>query len=89
MCRLFADRLYGGDPAPDDKGRIRIDDWEMGEEIQAEVDRRWQEVNTENFSKLADLEGYESSFLRLFGFGLEGVDYSAETDPATGVPSVE
>ena len=88
MDRLFRDRLYNGNPQPDEAGRIRVDDWEMTPEIQAEVDRRWNEVTTENFPQLGDFEGYQSSFLRLFGFGLEGVNYDAETDVGIGVPSV-
>lgn len=88
MDRLFRDRLYSGNPQPDEAGRIRVDDWEMEAEIQAIVDKRWTEVNTENLSELGDFEGYQSSFLRLFGFGLDGVDYSAETDTGTGVPSL-
>lgn len=89
MDRLFRDRLYGAaNPQPDDKGRIRIDDWEMEADIQAEVDQAWKDVNTDKLHELADIEGYDSSFLRLFGFGLEGVDYTKECDPATGVPSI-
>ncbi len=88
MDRLFRDRLYNGNPQPDDAGRIRVDDWEMNAEVQAEVGARWNVVNTENFAELGDLDGYQSSFLRLFGFGLQGVDYNAETDTAIRVPSI-
>lgn len=90
MDRLFRERLYGkADPQPDDAGRIRVDDWEMAADVQAAVDKLWNEVNTENLHDLADVEGYQNSFLRLFGFGLDGVDYTADTNPATGVPSLE
>lgn len=88
MDRLFRDRLYSGDPQPDEVGRIRLDDWEMTEDVQALVGQRWKEVTTENLAELADFEGYQASFLRLFGFGLEGVDYAAETDPNVMVPSL-
>jgi len=88
MDRLLRERLYNNQPLPDEEGRIRIDDWEMSPEIQSLVGRRWEEVNTENFSELGDFEGYQSSFLRLFGFGLDGVDYSTESDIAIGVPSL-
>ena len=88
MDRLFRDRLYNGNPQPDEAGRIRVDDWEMDAKVQTEVGARWDVVNTENFAELGDLAGYQSSFLRLFGFGLEGVDYSADTDIAIGVPSI-
>lgn len=88
MDRLFRDRLYSGNPQPDEVGRIRLDDWEMTPEVQALVGQRWKEVTTENLGELADFEGYQTSFLRLFGFGLEGVDYAAETDPNVMVPSL-
>ncbi|HEY8990525.1 MAG TPA: enoyl-ACP reductase FabV [Luteolibacter sp.] len=88
MDRLFRDRLYSGNPQPDAEGRIRVDDWEMEHKVQELVDARWKEVNTENLNELGDFEGYQSSFLRLFGFGLEGVDYGADTDPVVSIPSI-
>ena len=88
MDRLFRDRLFNGKPQPDDAGRIRVDDWEMTPKIQELVGQRWTEVNTENLNQLGDFEGYQTSFLRLFGFGLEGVDYAAETDPNVKIPSL-
>ncbi|TDU73082.1 enoyl-[acyl-carrier protein] reductase/trans-2-enoyl-CoA reductase (NAD+) [Prosthecobacter fusiformis] len=88
MDRLFRDRLYSGEPQPDEAGRIRVDDWEMKPELQALVGQRWTEVNTENLTEYGDFAGYQASFLRLFGFGLEGVDYAAETNPNVPVPSL-
>ena len=88
MDRLFRERLYNGNPQPDEAGRIRVDDWEMKPALQELVGKRWAEVNTENFAELGDFEGYQSSFLRLFGFGLEGVDYDAEVDVGIAVPSL-
>lgn len=88
MDRLLRDRLCNGNPQPDESGRIRIDDWEMSPEIQSIVGKRWEEVATGNLSELADYEGYQNGFLKLFGFGLNGVDYSADSDIAVGVPSL-
>ncbi|MCE2694443.1 MAG: trans-2-enoyl-CoA reductase family protein [Verrucomicrobiota bacterium] len=88
MDRLFRERLYNGNPQPDEAGRIRVDDWEMAPAVQELVGKRWAEVNTENFAELGDFEGYQSSFLRLFGFGLEGVDYDADVDVNVRVPSL-
>ncbi|MHB1078255.1 MAG: enoyl-ACP reductase FabV [Prosthecobacter sp.] len=88
MDRLFRERLYNGNPQPDEAGRIRVDDWEMKPALQELVGKRWAEVNTENLAELGDFEGYQTSFLRLFGFGLEGVDYNAEVDVSIGVPSL-
>ncbi len=77
--RLFRDRLYKGGAVPvDGEGRIRVDDWEMREDVQAEVKRFWETVDTENLLKQADWPGYHSDFLRLFGFGFAGVDYAAD-----------
>jgi len=88
MDRLFRDRLYCGTPITDEAGRIRVDDLEMKPAVQKLIAQRWAEVNTENFPLLGDFSGYQSSFLRLFGFGLDGVDYEAETEPAVDVPSL-
>jgi len=88
MDRLFRDRLYNGNPQPDAAGRIRVDDWEMTAPVQQLIAQRWKDVTTENLQEFADLEGYQSSFLRLFGFGLDGVDYQAETEPNVPIPSI-
>lgn len=87
--RLFADH-YGAasGPALDGKGRVRIDDWEMRPDVQAEVAAVWDKVETTSIDDLSDFSGYQSEFLRLFGFGLAGVDYAAETDPIRPIPSL-
>jgi enoyl-[acyl-carrier protein] reductase/trans-2-enoyl-CoA reductase (NAD+) len=89
MDRLFRERLYNGNPQPDEEGRIRVDDWEMAKPIQDEIAKRWTEVSSENLTTLGDFSGYQASFLRLFGFGLDGVDYAADVDPAVSVPSIK
>lgn len=88
MDRLFRDRLASGNPQPDEAGRIRLDDWEMARPVQDKVDRHWKAVTTDNLAELADFQGYQDAFLRLFGFGLPGVDYTAETDPDVDIPSI-
>jgi enoyl-[acyl-carrier protein] reductase/trans-2-enoyl-CoA reductase (NAD+) len=88
MDRLFRDRIAPGTPQPDEAGRIRIDDWEMAADIQREVAARWVNVTTETLPQLGDFEGYQSSFLRLFGFGLDGVDYAADCATDVPVPSL-
>lgn len=77
--RLFRDKLYGAKPIPvDETGRVRVDDWEFRADVQSEVQALWQKVTTENVAQLADLEGYRTEFLKLYGFKVDGVDYSAE-----------
>lgn len=86
--RLFADHLASGaSPALDERGRIRIDDWEMREDVQSAVATAWEKVATDNLSELSDFSGYKKEFLRLFGFGLEEVDYEAEANTAKTLPS--
>lgn len=87
--RLFADRLYTNAAVPtDDNGRIRIDDWEMRDDIQAKVKALWATATTENLPEIGDLAGYKQDFLNLFGFGFEGVDYTAEANEMTQIPSI-
>jgi enoyl-[acyl-carrier protein] reductase/trans-2-enoyl-CoA reductase (NAD+) len=78
--RLFAQRLDSETVEVDDKGRIRIDDWEMQDDIQALVAQTWKEVSTENLREVSDFDSYQKGFLKLFGFGLDGVDYTADTE---------
>jgi len=65
----------------DDKGRVRIDDWEMRSDVQEEVRHLWEQVDTGNLPKIADIQGYDDDFLRLFGFGFKSVDYNADVNP--------
>lgn len=80
--RLFRTQMYGGNGLCfDDAGRVRIDDWEMQPDIQAAVAKIWPEVTTENLAQLTDIAGYREEFLKLFGFGLPGIDYDADINP--------
>lgn len=87
--RLYSERLYNGSEIPvDEKGRIRIDDWELDQGVQAEVARLWDEATTENLSEIGDLEGYRKDFYQLFGFEVPGVDYKAEANEVVNVKSI-
>lgn len=87
--RLFHDRLYTGNPIPtDEKGRIRIDDWEMRSDVQEKIANLWKQATTESLHEIGDLEGYKQDFLNLFGFEFEGVDYDADADEMIGISSI-
>jgi len=87
--RLFEQRLYSGKDVPtDEKGRIRIDDWEMKEDVQDRIKILWEKATTENLSEIGDLAGYKQDFLNLFGFGFEGVDYNLEANELVRIPSI-
>ncbi len=86
--RLFATQMYNGSALNfDEAARVRIDDWEMRPEIQAEVIRIWPQITTETLPALTDIAGYRTEFLKLFGFGLAGVNYDAETEPHIEMPA--
>ncbi|KQN69747.1 MULTISPECIES: enoyl-ACP reductase FabV [unclassified Devosia] len=78
--RLFRDKLQGV-IVLDDASRVRVDDWELSNAMQAELKKRWAVLNTENLADLADLPKYREEFLKLFGFSVGGVDYSKDVDP--------
>jgi enoyl-[acyl-carrier protein] reductase/trans-2-enoyl-CoA reductase (NAD+) len=79
--RLFSTQLYNGPAlAQDDGGRVRLDDREMQPEVQRQIRDIWPRVATENLDELTDIQGYRAEFLKLFGFGLAGVDYDADVD---------
>lgn len=82
LHRLFATHMYNGrTPVFDEAGRVRIDDWEMRPDIQEAVRAIWPRVVTENLGEETDIAGYRSEFLKLFGFGLPGINYDQETEP--------
>ncbi|MBX9568186.1 MAG: trans-2-enoyl-CoA reductase family protein [Candidatus Obscuribacterales bacterium] len=80
--RLFAKHLYNGNkPQTDEAGRVRMDDWEMEPATQKAVMDLWPTVTTENLKEISDYASYKAEFLKLFGFGLEKVDYEADVNP--------
>lgn len=88
--RLFEQRLYtGGEIPTDEKGRIRIDDWEMRDDIQDKVKELWAKATSENLSEIGDLAGYKQDFLNLFGFGFDKVDYKADSNELTLIDSIK
>ena len=88
--RLYSQRLYTGKEVPTDaNGRIRIDDWEMRDDVQQQVATLWEQATTESLPAIGDLAGYKQDFLNLFGFGFEGVDYDADANEMVMVPSIQ
>ncbi|WP_110678966.1 enoyl-ACP reductase FabV [Salinicola sp. RZ23] len=82
LNRLFGERLYAdGEPALDEAGRLRLDDWELRDDIQDACKALWPQVTSDNLFELTDYAGYKHEFLKLFGFERDDVDYDAEVDP--------
>ena len=81
IVRLYRDRLYtpGNTEAAnvpvDGDGRIRIDDWEMLEDVQKAVMEKMNTVTEKNVLAETDAAGIKHDFLEAHGFDIEGVDY--------------
>jgi len=77
--RLLRTKMYGPEGLVTDGNlRIRMDDWELRPEVQRETSTIWKDITTESLRGCSDYTGYESEFLKLFGFGVPGVDYAAD-----------
>lgn len=87
--RLFSQRLYENEIPLDEEGRIRIDDWEMRDDVQAKVLELWKQATTETLPNIGDLEGYKTDFFNLFGFNVEGVDYDKDTNEMVSIPGLQ
>ncbi len=72
----------------DEAGRLRADYKEMAPDVQSEVVALWPQVTNENLYEISDLAGYKADFLRLFGFGVEGVDYNADVATDVAIPDL-
>lgn len=79
--RLFTEGLYTATPRLDDTNRLRMDDKELDRAVQEQVEAIWPEVNDENLLELTDFHGHHDDFLRLFGFGVDNVDYEEDLSP--------
>lgn len=92
LDRLFRERMYRTDGAPaqvDDEARLRLDDWELRDDVQAQCKALWPQITSENLFALTDYAGYKHEFLKLFGFERSDVDYDAELDPVADFDVIE
>ncbi len=81
LGRLFKECIYAQNPRLDSDNRYRVDELELTPEMQAKVEAVWPQITSENLTELSDFAGYQSEFLRLFGFNIAGVDYEQDVDP--------
>ncbi|MDH5544568.1 MAG: trans-2-enoyl-CoA reductase family protein [Gammaproteobacteria bacterium] len=81
--RMFRTQLYrNGGPELDDTQRVRMDDWELREDVQGAIREMWPQITSANLFEMTDYQDYKDEFLKLFGFGVPGVDYDADVNPA-------
>jgi enoyl-[acyl-carrier protein] reductase/trans-2-enoyl-CoA reductase (NAD+) len=75
------DQLSGATPLDlDDQGRIRLDRWELTDEVQSAVRALWREVTPETIAEVAAVDWFRAQFRGLYGFDVPGVDYDAPVE---------
>lgn len=79
--RLFTECLYSNNPRMDSANRYRVDDKELDPAVQARVEAIWPQVTEANLLELTDFQAYSDDFLKLFGFGIDSVDYDEDVSP--------
>ncbi len=91
IYRLFDTKLYGNIDKEiyDEKGRIRIDELEMDEQIQKDTFELFKKVTSDNMQEVIDIQGYQKEFYQLFGFSREDVDYSEDVAVELEIPSID
>lgn len=87
--RLFATGLFGDSAQIDDGNRFRLDDWELRDDVQQACRDLWPQITTENLFDLTDYANYKAEFLKLFGFGIDTVDYEADVSPLVEFETIE
>lgn len=75
---LFIENLYGENPRFDEAGRLSQNYKELEDSVQDQVTDIWNAVDTDTIDELTDYVAYHQEFLKLFGFGVDGVDYDAD-----------
>ncbi|MAE01797.1 MAG: enoyl-[acyl-carrier-protein] reductase FabV [Pseudoalteromonas sp.] len=82
---LFTENLYGDTPRFDDGGHLFQNYKELEDDVQARIQHVWDTVDTETIDELTDYVGYHNEFLRLFGFGIDSVDYEQDVNPVVEI----
>ena len=78
MYRMLSGKIYGTEGLILDKNHLlRMDDWEMEEEVQNKVKNLWEQVDESNIRELTDIVDYRREYMKLHGFEVDGVNYDA------------
>jgi enoyl-[acyl-carrier protein] reductase/trans-2-enoyl-CoA reductase (NAD+) len=77
---LFKNHRHGSNESLDSEDRIRVDNFELQQDVQAEVIELWNKVSTENLREITDIDRYRREFLKLFGFGINDINCKANVE---------
>ncbi|MCF6456864.1 enoyl-ACP reductase FabV [Pseudoalteromonas sp. MMG024] len=85
---LFRENLYGDNPRFDEDGHLFQNYKELEDDVQARVQTIWDTVDSDSIDELTDYVSYHNEFLKLFGFGIDSVDYDADVNPVADIELV-
>lgn len=85
---LFRENLYGDNPRFDEGGHLFQNYKELEDDVQARVQTIWDTVDSDSIDELTDYVSYHNEFLKLFGFGIDSVDYDADVNPVADIELV-
>ncbi|MBX7077964.1 MAG: hypothetical protein K1X88_02180 [Nannocystaceae bacterium] len=80
MHRMFAEHFGAAGPTVDGEGLLRMDDRELGADIQSELARRFEQAKLGDAFPDALYDRFMTEYARTRGFEIAGVDYEAEFD---------
>jgi enoyl-[acyl-carrier protein] reductase/trans-2-enoyl-CoA reductase (NAD+) len=81
------DQLTGATPLDlDDEGRIRLDRWELNDDVQSAVRDRWESATQDNITNVADTAWFLAEVRRLYGFDVPTTNYESPTEVDTPWP---
>ncbi|MEE1314074.1 MAG: bifunctional NADH-specific enoyl-ACP reductase/trans-2-enoyl-CoA reductase, partial [Lachnospiraceae bacterium] len=87
--RMFRTKLLTDDVITDENGLIRVDDYELSDQVQNKIKENWENVNQDNLEEITDIDGYWEDFYQMFGFRMDGIDYEQDLDVLVPIPSIE
>ena len=89
IFRMFSQSIYGDKAEIDSEDRLRMDSWELSSDVQGKCKELWPQVTTENLFEISDYADYKKQFLQLFGFEVEGVDYTKDVNPEVAIDNLD
>lgn len=89
IFRMFSQSIYGDKAEIDSEDCLRMDSWELSSDVQGKCKELWPQVTTENLFEISDYADYKKQFLQLFGFEVEGVDYTKDVNPEVAIDNLD
>ena len=89
IARMYQEKLFIDTPVLDQTGQIRMDDWELREDVLSEIEAFWEKLYAHEITDFSYIDEYWVAFRQLFGFDLPNIDYSKDVNPNVAIPSIK